>query len=455
MMDFSTSTKGKPLLKYEGHEYLLHRCNKDGSKYWKCHLSRANKCPGAMSTKENQITREPSRHNHETDLVRSRARELKKDLKASVRTQQGVPTRQIVARALSDVPEEVLTVLPKKQVLMRAVQKERKKLDGAAPNPRDLTFEIPNEYQQLVVFDSGRDDNNRILILGDRDLLNQLDQATEWFTDGTFDVAPDIYCQLYSFHCKVGNNYPPCLYALLPNKAEQTYDRMLDAIINNVLTNPNPTRVLVDFELAAINSFRRHFANASIFGCYFHLNQCLVRKVGQVGLKRRFDTEMDFKLKVKSLAALSFVPPNEVQAVFDSLSLVWPADDQSFELLGYFANNWVSGIGNTPPRYPIELWNHHAAAAAGGPRTTNCCEGWHNSLNSHFLCRHPSIWKLFDGLKEDINLNRLILAHAQTGVVETRARKYQILEQRVRDSVNGYGAEQDKLRYLRRLAALQ
>ncbi len=453
-MDFSTTTKGKPLLRYEGHEYILKRRNLDGSKVWRCILARKYKCPSTLLVHDD-IIREPGRHCHETDLVRSKAKEVAVGLKASVRNQPGVATRQIVARVLQNVPEEVMAVLPKKQTLMHAVQNERKALGGAVPNPHDRHFQVPAEYQELVLYDSGADDDDRILILGDRDLVTELGQSSLWFVDGTFDVAPEMYCQLYSFHCKIGSSYPACLYALLPNKEGETYNRLLDAFHNNVMPNSNPTRILTDFEQAVINAFHRFFPNAEVQGCYFHLNQCLVRKVQQLGLKRHFDNDMDYKLKVKSLAALSFVPPNDVQNIFNDLSVTFPDDDASFQLLGYFDANWVNGPGNRDPRYPIQLWNHHAAAAEGGPRTTNCCEGWHNSLNSHFLCKHPSVWKLMDGLKEDIRLNRLVLVHAQTGVVENQPKKYVILAQRVRDAVNGYGAQQDKLRYLRRLAALQ
>jgi len=75
-----------------------------------------------------------------------------------------------------------------------------------------------------------------------------------------------------------------------------------------------------------------------------------VRRVQRLGLKQRFNTDLDYKLTVKSLAALSFVPPNEVQAVFQTLSEAWPEDDQSLELLGYFSNTWVNGVGPRPPK---------------------------------------------------------------------------------------------------------
>ncbi len=91
-----------------------------------------------------------------------------------------------------------------------------------------------------------------------------------------------------SFHCKVGLSYPPCLYALPPNKDGQTYYSLLHAMVN-LMQDPSPSMILLDFEMAAVNSFREVFPNALLQGCYFHLNQCLVRKVQNLDLKRMFD----------------------------------------------------------------------------------------------------------------------------------------------------------------------
>ncbi len=453
-MEFSTTQKGKTLLKHAGYEYLHKRSNMDGSEVWRCIVHKQARCPAILKSSGNQIIREPNRHTHQTDLARSKARGVVRSLKSSVETHAGVATRQVVCRAIAEVPEEVLAVMPRKSSLMKTVQRERRNNYEAAPNPRNKHFEIPQAYRDLIFFDSGPEDENRILLLGHQDLIQELNMATLWFVDGTFDVAPSIFSQLYTFHCKVGSSYPPCLYALLPNKDGQTYYSLLHSMVN-LMQDPNPSRILLDFEMAAVNNFREVFPNALLQGCYFHLNQCLVRKVQNLGLKRRFDEDMEYKLKVKSMAALSFVPADEVAEIFNQLTATFPNDEATFQLLGYFSTNWINGLGNRGPRFPVALWNQMDATAAGGPRTTNCCEGWHNSLNSHFLCQHPSVWKLFDGLKEDIAINRLTLAHAQTGVQETRPKKYTMLAQRIREAVNNYPHEQDKLRYLRRLAALQ
>ncbi len=98
----------------------------------------------------------------------------------------------------------------------------------------------------------------------------------------------------------------------------------------NLMQDPSPSMILLDFEMAAVNSFREVFPNALLQGCYFHLNQCLVRKVQNLDLKRRFDEDMEYKLMVKSMAALSFVPTDEVAEIFNQLTATFPDDEATF-----------------------------------------------------------------------------------------------------------------------------
>ena len=96
--------------------------------------------------------------------------------------------------------------------------------------------------------------------------------------DGTFETTPLIFFQLYTIHAKVGNSYPPCIYFLLPNKTAETYTRMLE-ILKMLHPGLNPSTILLDFELAAINAFKNEFPLSKVSGCFFHLNQSVMRKV--------------------------------------------------------------------------------------------------------------------------------------------------------------------------------
>ena len=87
---------------------------------------------------------------------------------------------------------------------------------------------------------------------------------------------------------------------------------MLEALRDILIPNAAPESILLDFEIAAQNAFHHVFPNANISGCFFHPCQNLLRKARELGLKIRIQNHPEFSMLVKSLAALSFVPTDEV-----------------------------------------------------------------------------------------------------------------------------------------------
>ncbi len=71
-------------------------------------------------------------------------------------------------------------------------------------------------YQDQIFFGSGPEDKHLILLLRHQDLIQELNTEALWFVNGTFDVAPNIFVQLYTFCCKVGSSYLPCLSSTIP-----------------------------------------------------------------------------------------------------------------------------------------------------------------------------------------------------------------------------------------------
>ena len=59
----------------------------------------------------------------------------------------------------------------------------------------------------------------------------RIELSPHWFTDGTFDTVPLLYCQFYTIYALIDSRVIPCLYALLPNKSQATYIRLLQAIM--------------------------------------------------------------------------------------------------------------------------------------------------------------------------------------------------------------------------------
>ena len=229
----------------------------------------------------------------------------------------------------------------------------------------------------------------------------------------------------------------------------------------------SPTRILLDFEAAAINAFGAEFPHAIVSGCFFHLAQSVLRKVGHLGLKSRFDADMDFQMLVKSLPALSFVPQNDAFNRFQELARLFPNDHDDDErgnpidqLLLYFENTYVRGrevrLGeHRDARFPPPLWNHYHDAEMCAPKTTNCCEGFHVALKSLIQSPKPTIWKFFDRMRSDMAIQSLVLANAQVQNPESRRAKYVQLTNRLAATVREYNNEVDKMRYLRQVVNIQ
>ena len=155
--------------------------------------------------------------------------------------------------------------------------------------------------------------------------LEWLADCQEWFADGTYKTVPALFAQLYTIHGLMGEEVLPFIYALLPNKQEATYRRMLDLIIDHPSTpdDVHPQTVMMDFEKGAMNcAFQAKFLEAEIKACLFHLSQNVYKHVQSLGLQERYAQDAQFCLKVRHLTALGFVPTGDLFDGFELLILI-------------------------------------------------------------------------------------------------------------------------------------
>ena len=128
-----------------------------------------------------------------------------------------------------------------------------------------------------------------MVIFASDDHLQHLCASEVMLVDGTFKSCPNLFFQLYTLHgCVMGQIFP-LVFCLLPNKQQATYQLMFEKILESVAQRNlvlQPTRILMNFEMACINALRRQFPNSSLTGCLFHFDQCVQRKIQsqEVGL---------------------------------------------------------------------------------------------------------------------------------------------------------------------------
>ena len=145
-----------------------------------------------------------------------------------------------------------------------------------------MSFTFPDQFQDLILFDSGSS-SDRLALLGKRELLDGLARAKLWLADGTFKVVPSLFFQLYTIHFElIPAITSAAVYCLIQNKTQAVYVCILDEI-KRMIPLANPEEILLDFESSAIKAFTAAYPNAKILGCYFHLTQSILRKVNEIG----------------------------------------------------------------------------------------------------------------------------------------------------------------------------
>lgn len=276
------------------------------------------------------------------------------------------------------------------------------------------------------------------------------------FGDGTFEYAPSVFYQLYTFHAQIGTNYPPMIYFFLPNKTTKTYERMLDIVLE-LCPQFRPSTFLVDYEMAMLKALRSKFGEATIKGCYFHFTQCIRRKAIEKGLKKQYESVPETRLMIRSLMALAFVPVEDVVSLYKAVKSQFPKETAYEELALYFKRTFVKANGGGDPLFPPHLWNHFASVESNDPRTSNCCEGFHNTLNSVFVNPHPSIREVLEGLEGDAFGHCRTYIHADHGRVEKRPRRDVYRDEALAKFVGKYPTLQTqakKIKHLKKIANL-
>ena len=164
----------------------------------------------------------------------------------------------------------------------------------------------------FLYFDSGKSDS-RVLIFATLPALDLLSQSEICHCDGTFSVSPDVFYQVYTIHVVIENAVVPLVYALLPNKTQNTYEKLFGCL------EQFGKKVIIDFEAAVRKAITEMQPDTEIQFCFFHLGQAVWRNVQKLGFTRKYMDDDEFLLNVKKRICLAFVPVDDVIFAFEAL----------------------------------------------------------------------------------------------------------------------------------------
>ncbi|KAL0861403.1 hypothetical protein ABMA27_008947 [Loxostege sticticalis] len=207
-----------------------------------------------------------------------------------------------------------------------------------------------------------------------------------FFADGTFKSCPKGFHQLYTIHGYDDKTHiiTPIFYALLPNKKTVTY-KLLLKLIKKQISDFQPAKITLDFEVAAINAFQQTFPEIIFKGCYYHFNRCLWKKAKSLKITTRV-----LKRHVSRCIGIARLPQSDIDEGYKYVIGRSPKDTKIKKFNKYFQIQWFKkqDFGN-------------CSCANEIIRTNNNIEGWHRKINGFVGRTHPTLAHLLDVLDSE------------------------------------------------------
>lgn len=288
-MEIIKSNKGRDKICVDGYVYTKHKPVSSGTR-WRC-VRRAAGCKGALICKA-EVNRLSVPHDHppnRSDVNVAKARNKMKQLAMSTTEKPAA----IVARATSSLTPYEKATLRSEQVLKRSIRAQRSSV--YPPQPASLSELVidgewaltqgPNQ-QRFLIYDSGTQAANRMIVLAAPSGLKLLSDSTTWHMDGTFDAAPKLFKQVYVILAPIGNTAVPVVYAFMTSKTQEAYEELFQAVVDECSAHdmiPSPDVVITDFEKGAMNGVKAVLGDSvHTRGCFFSfVSEYLVQDPGE------------------------------------------------------------------------------------------------------------------------------------------------------------------------------
>ncbi|CAF2981208.1 unnamed protein product [Rotaria socialis] len=390
----------------------------------------------------------PTDHNHAPNPERIPVIELHNEIKVRAVTSEE-STSIILHSSLRMFPLSATSELPRTEMLKQTIRRQRQ--TPATTSTDDLTDDLRKTYR-------GEDfllhEEKDMIIFTTKSNLSALKQSKHWFADGTFKVCPNDFYQLFTLHALMTSTIIPLVYGLLIGKSSNDYNGFFRKVLDQ--DNFQPETILSDFETGTIKTIKDMLPNVTHKGCLFHFGQSVWRHVQNKGLSTKYKEDENFRLNVKMLIGLAYLPLSDVITGFDLVAGEF--DDDADDLLDYFEKTWIGeprrrGAGRKKPQFDHALWNVYDRVITDLPRSNNSVEGWHNAFASRVTVAHPTIKKLVEKIRREQSKFEIDIAHLLQGH-QPKPKKacYRKLDERIARLVRGYDPLQIH-QYLKNIAA--
>lgn len=399
------------------HNSAKTRKNGDAAHYWTCEFPDCKITAITVFKNNEHVVEKFNEHDHTAEASRAPVCVTKNAIKRKA-TESDSPPAHIVQNAIASIDENVRPYLPSTSALKQSCKRVRKNKNVEPKTLDDLN--LPDEYKQtlnneLFLIKEIDVDDNKVLIFSTVSNLSKMSNADYWLMDGTFNVVPNIFYQLYSIHAPVGpperSRTLPLAYALMSSKSKASYDAFFEGLTEYAEEHDihlNPGYIITDLEVAPIILTKDHFPQSESGVCLFHLGQIVYRKVQSHGLAKRYGQDENFSIFIRHITALAFLEADEIPPAWERLKKKMPKEAQpvvdwfdEYYVRGAIVRNIRNKEKRAAPKFPPNLWSVHDRMELNLPRTQNKIEAWHRRLNSLIGKSHVGVYVLIDELKKE------------------------------------------------------
>jgi hypothetical protein len=282
---FVPSQKGTNLLQdANNYTYRIHnKCEKKKIADYRCTRRMSAKCPAVatLDLEMNMIVKILHEHVHTSNILRETARKEEKKM-IETAANVGRVSVEILSKLKTNLersanPGEASSIR-KSRILAKAISREKRKIMGHSAtilkSAEEIKENLPDKF--LITSTGGIfkrfcdfvDDQKKLMMIFMSDHGGWvLGRSLDIFADGTFDTSPDPFTQIYFVMGKMGpeKRAIPCVYALLPDKETNTYNKMWTIIYSLVKFEDGlPQRIMTDFEKGVMNTLSSVFPLAEV-----------------------------------------------------------------------------------------------------------------------------------------------------------------------------------------------
>lgn len=296
----------------------------------------------------------------------------------------------MIRGANSKLSANVLAQLPTFDSSRQAINRIRtSNVDGGVNPTSDVQIsrELQTTLNGMKFLFEDTQDGDRILVFTTAENLNILRKNLYWLVDGTFDIAPKMYTQLFSFHATFFGKSLPLIYCLLPDKNKNTYVKVLRLISYHLDVAPNS--INCDFEKGIHSAILKVWKLCSIYGCFFHLCKSWLRRLKKLKIYINYVKSEEFSNSFKQCQALAFIPESEVQSGLNEIKADAPASFIS--MINFIQKTYIKPLDsktNKAARLPVSTWSVYHRILDGWPTTNNPDESWHNSVPVNYKSKN-------------------------------------------------------------------